>query len=80
MVISQTITEISRFFDFQDGSRPSPWICEKLEVLTVTVPNFMAIGQTAAQIWQLFIFFKMVAVRHLGRVERVFGKPTKGIW
>ena len=46
----------------------------------VPVPNFVEIGQTAAEIWRLFDFSKMAAVRHLGFVMRVFGPPTKGIW
>ena len=27
MANGQTVTEISRFFDFQDGGRPPSWIC-----------------------------------------------------
>jgi len=37
-------------------------------------------GQTIAEIWRLFDFSKMAAVRHLGYVMRVFGPPTNGIW
>jgi len=44
------------------------------------VPNFVEIGQTAAEIWRFFDFSKMAAVRHLGFMMRVFGIPTKGIW
>jgi len=41
----------------------------------------MPIGQTVVDIWQIFKFFKTVAVRHLGLVLYVFGPPTKGgIW
>jgi len=25
--LQNTVTEISRFFDFQDGGHPPPWIC-----------------------------------------------------
>jgi len=45
----------------------------------VTVPNFVDIAQTAAEIWRFFDFSKMAAVRHLEFVC-VFGPPTKGIW
>ena len=44
------------------------------------LPNFVEIAQTAAEIWQFFIFFKMAAVRHLGLVLRVLGPPTKSTW
>jgi len=46
----------------------------------VTTPNFVAIGQIVAEIWRFFDFSKMVAVRHLGFVMRMFIPPTKGIW
>jgi len=45
----------------------------------VTVPNFVKISQTAAEIWQFLDFSKMVAVHHLGFVMRVFGPPTKAV-
>ena len=44
------------------------------------LPNFVEIAQTAAEIWQFFIFFKMAAVRHLGLVLRVLGPPTSTWW
>jgi len=44
------------------------------------VPNFVEIGEIAAEIWRFFDFFKMAAVRHHGFVVRVFGQPTEGIW
>jgi len=45
------------------------------------VQNFVAVGQTIAEIWRFFDFLKMAAVRHLGFVMRVFGPPiTEGIW
>jgi len=40
------------------------------------VTNFVAIGQTIAEIWQFFDFSKMAAVRHLEfvmRMRRAFG-------
>ena len=46
----------------------------------VIVPNFAAIGQTVAEIWRFFDFYKMAAVRHLVFVMRMFGPHTKGIW
>jgi len=46
----------------------------------VSVPNFVAIGPTVAEIWRFFDFSKMAAVRHLGFIMCVFGPPTKGIW
>jgi len=36
--------------------------------ISVIMPNFVAIGQIVAQIWRLFDFSKMVAVRHLAFV------------
>ena len=41
------------------------------------MPNFVAIGQTVAEIRRFFDFSKMAAVRHLGFVMRMFGPPTK---
>jgi len=46
----------------------------------VNLPNFVAIGQTAAEIWRFIDFSKMAAVRHLGFVMSVFGPRTNGIW
>ena len=55
---------------------------EFLKILTVGMvkrvklrycANFVAIGQTVAEIWQ---FFKMAAVVHLGFVMCMFGPPT----
>jgi len=40
---------------------------------SVTVPNFVAIGQTAAEIRRFFYFFKMAAVRQF--VMREFRAP-----
>jgi len=46
--------------------------------ICVTVPNFIKIGQTVAEIWRFNgFFFKMAAVRHLGLVWRVLGPHTK---
>ena len=41
----------------------------------VIVPNFVDIGQTAAEIWRFFDFSKMAAVRHLGfsKVGSLYG-------
>jgi len=39
------------------------------------MPYFLAIGQTVAEIWWFFDFSKMMDVRHLGFVMRVFGPP-----
>jgi len=36
------------------------------------VPNFVAIGQTVAEIWRFLDFSKMATVRHLGFVMRVW--------
>ena len=46
----------------------------------VSVPNFVAIGPTVAEIWRFFDFSKMAVVRHLRFVTCVFGPPTEGIW
>ena len=44
--------------------------------ICVSVPNFIKIGETVADIWRLNgFFFKMAAVRHLGLVWRVLGPP-----
>ena len=48
--------------------------------ICVTVPNFIKIDQTAAEIWRFNSFFTMAAVRHLGFVGRVLGPPTKTTW
>jgi len=39
--------------------------------------NMMPVGPTVAEVWR---FFKMAAVRHLGFVLCVFGPLAKGIW
>jgi len=36
------------------------------------MPNFVAIGQTIAEIWRFFDFSNMAAVRHIGFVVRVW--------
>ena len=46
----------------------------------ITMPNFVKIGQSAAEIWRFFDFSKMAAVRHLGFVMHVSGPPMKGLW
>jgi len=75
-------------FPFQGGGRPPSWILKIWQFywLTVcrgskciTMPNFVEIGQSVAEISH-FWFFKMAAVRHLGFVVRVFGPHTKSIW
>jgi len=43
--------------------------------MCITLPNFVAVGQTVAEIWRFFNFSKMGAVRHLGFVMRVFVPP-----
>ena len=47
--------------------------------MCITVPNFVAIGQTVAEIWRFLKLSKMAAVCHIGFVIRVFGPLTKGI-
>jgi len=47
---------------------------------TASLPNFVEMAQTAAEIWRFFRFFKMAAVRHLEFVMRVWGPPAKGVW
>jgi len=44
----------------------------------VNVPNFVAIGQTFAEIWRFSDFIMMAEVRHLVFLMRVFGPHTKG--
>jgi len=43
--------------------------------MCIIVTNFVAVGQTVAEIWRLFDFSKMAAVRHLGFGMRMFGDP-----
>jgi len=78
--IGQTVSEISRFSDFQDGCRPPSLIFEILRfwfsirlggLRCIIEPNFIKIGQTAAEILHL-IFFKMATVGHLGFVKNRF--------
>jgi len=40
----------------------------------VTVPNVVAIDQTLAEIWRIFDFSKIAAVRHLGLVVSIICK------
>ena len=42
----------------------------------VTIPNFVKISQSVAEILQFFFILKVVAVRHLGFVWSIFGLPT----
>jgi len=72
--IGQMVSEILRFFYFQDGRRPPSWILKFLNfwltvilgsLICIAVPNFTKIDQTVAEISHLTIF-KMAAVRHLG--------------
>jgi len=52
--IGQTVSEISRFFDFQDGRRPPSGIFEILKIFVshqversvrcIIIPNFIKIG------------------------------------
>jgi len=75
-MIGQTVADILRFCDFQDGWRHHLGF-QKFEILTsiqcrsirVILPNLIKIGQTVAEIWRFngFCFFKMATVRHLGR-------------
>jgi len=37
--------------------------------MCVIIQNVMLTGQTAAEIWQFFFFFKMAAVHHIGFVS-----------
>jgi len=57
--IGQTVAEIWQFNGFQNGGRPSSWVCEiqifyRSERLRrrvcISVPNFVEIGQTIAEI------------------------------
>ena len=52
---------------------------ERVKRVCITVPNFVAIGQTVPEIWRFFDFSKMASVRHLGFVMFVYGQPTNGI-
>jgi len=72
--IGQTVSELSRFFYFQDGRRPPSWILKFLNfwftiilggLICIAVQTFTQIGQTVGDISHLTIF-KMAAVPHLG--------------
>jgi len=56
------------------------WVKAQEGQYASTVPNFVAISQTVAEIWRFFDFSSTAAVRHLGFVMRVFAPPTTGIW
>jgi len=69
--ISQTVFEISKFFDFQEAAIRhlgflNFWSTIRFGgLMWIAVPNFTKIGQKVAEISCLKIF-KMAAVRHLG--------------
>ena len=52
VTIGHTVPEISPFFDFQDGGRPPPWICERIfepptkmySLVFIVVQNSVGIG------------------------------------
>jgi len=81
-------TAISRFFRFSKWRLSAIFDFQKFEFLTVdgadranmrvSVPNFVAISQTIAEIWWFSIFSNMASVRHPGFVVRVFGPSIKG--
>jgi len=61
---SGAISEKWRLLNFENNDRPPSWIFKKFEMLTAvglrgstraTVPNFVTIGQTIAEIWRFFI-------------------------
>jgi len=63
--IDQTVLEILRFFDFQDGRRPPSWILKFLNIwspvrwgwlICIAVTNLITIGQTVAEISHLTFF------------------------
>ena len=43
--------------------------------MCVIVQNFVFVGQTVAEMWRFFVFFKIAAVRHLRFVMCIFGPP-----
>ena len=51
-----------------------------VKMVNLRLPNFLAIGQTVAEIWRFFDFSKMAAVRYLEFMMRMFRPPTKDIW
>jgi len=74
------------FCDFEDGGRRhvgfskirnfygrSPVVGQY-----VTVPNFVKIGHTVAEIWRFNGLFKMAVVRHLGFVKFDFFDGRSG--
>jgi len=85
-VIGHTVTQISRFFDFQDGGRPPSWIIKIWKIL-------LADGVQRVELYHrakfglnrsnpcsdiaIFWFFKMTAVCRLGFVVSVFGNPWR---
>ena len=69
--ISQTVFEISKFFDFQEAAIRrlgflNFWSTIRFGgLMWIAVPNFTKIGQRVAEI-SCLAFVKMAAVRHLG--------------
>jgi len=48
--------------------------------MSISVLNFVQIGQDYCRDMAVFRFFKMAAVRHLGFVLRLIGQLTKHSW
>ena len=86
--IDQTVAEISRFFWFSGWRLPPSWTFKNSNFIhvrckgpmCVTLPNFVKIWLTAAEIWRFHGFFKMAAYRHLGFVGHILGPPTMTNW
>ena len=86
MSIAWTTAEIWPFFDF--GGRPSSWVFKILKFWptgqlskanTRLHAKFRVSRSNVCGDMAYFWFFKMAAVRHLGFVLCVFGRPTKSI-
>jgi len=78
--IGQTVTKIGRFFDFKDGVHRHLEFFLNFRIFNPRngqERNFVAIGQTVAEIWRFFQSFgnppSWVCDAH-------FGPPTNGIW
>jgi len=67
-MVANAILDFQKFEIF----RVVPVLCP----ICVTMPNFVTIGQTFAEIWQFDGFFQTAGICHLGPVGGVLGPPT----
>jgi len=79
--IAVAVAEISRFLWFSRWQPPPSRIFKSSICrgsICITVPNFIKIGQTVADMWRFNVFFQNGG--HLGFAGRVVGPSTKTTW